>query len=131
MILGIEDFASGMGLAAMRTKQIIVLVFALIGALAAQSQPQGWTVGTVMSVKKNANQVDKDHDSYDVTIRVADIDYVVVYSQPVGGGLIEYTAGRDGPVLVKEKTLTLRDKRGNPIELPIVQRRSVLKKQPS
>ncbi len=103
---------------------IFIAMIALVCAAA-----DDWTVGTVISVEKHAADENDNNapEQYDITVRVADTDYIVLYSTPQGLHGVEYTPGRDAPVLVGETTLTFRDKVGKTKELPIMSKKAVSK----
>ncbi len=62
--------------------------------------------------------------SYDVSVKIDDTVYVVLYTPPLGMDVVNYAAGRDLLVLVGKKTITYNDILGRSFEVPIVSRRA-------
>ncbi len=101
-----------------------------LSSLSAFSQSKSdYQAGTIMAVAPHPlapNQVaaapEDSPASYDVSVKVGDIVYVVLYTPPLGQKTVEYAAGRDLLVLVKEKTVVFNDPFGNSREIPILSR---------
>lgn len=109
----------------MRRLLIAALILATALPLLCQAPAAKWTVGTVMAVKPHEAKASEDPASgsrYDMTVQVGKTRYVVLYTQPAGTADLEYAVGRDAPVIVGEKTLTVRDKLGRTAALPILSR---------
>ena len=62
---------------------------------------------------------------YDVTVHVADVEYVVLYTPPPGMDVVEYQLGRDNLALVGTDTIKWNDMLGRPREAPILSRRTL------
>jgi hypothetical protein len=62
---------------------------------------------------------------YEVSVRIVNIDYVVLYTPASAGSVVEYKSGMGIPVLVGSDTLVFRDLLGNRLEAPIVSRKTV------
>ena len=81
----------------------------------------------IMAVK--VHQPTADHDSrivsYDVTVHVADMEYVILYTPPEGTDVVEYHLGGDGLALVGANTIKWNDMLGRPHEAPILRRRTI------
>jgi hypothetical protein len=58
--------------------------------------------------------------SYDISVRVGNTVYVVLYTPPLGDDTVRYVAGRDLLVLAGEKTITYNDMLGNSLQVPII-----------
>ncbi len=103
------------------------LAFALI-SLAAASMGQTsskYQPGTVMAVTTHPNGPGKGSDdavSYDVSIKVGDITYVVLYTPPNGANSVKYSVGIEFLVLVGTDTLTINTALSRPTTLPILRR---------
>lgn len=109
----------------MRRLLIATMILATALPLLCQAPPGKWTVGTVMAVKPHeakASEAPASTPQYDLTVQVGRTTYVVLYSQPPGTADLEYAVGRDAPVLVGAKTLTIRDRLGRTAALPILSR---------
>lgn len=84
-----------------------------------------YQVGTITAVKPHQSASDNSGDavSYDVSVRVGDTIYLVLYKPPVGASPIKYAAGRNLLVMVGEKTLHYNNIVGESLEVPIVSRK--------
>ncbi len=74
---------------------------------------------------------DSSPEQYDVTVRVGNTDFVVLYTQAPGRRGIQYAPGFDAPVLISEKTLTFRNLMGEAIELPILSQKAIAQTEKS
>lgn len=106
----------------------LVSVIFWLAALAAFSQSApNYQVGTITAVKphQSAGATGSDPVSYDVSLRVGDTVYQLIYTPPAGAASIKYAAGRNLLVLVGEKTVRYNNIAGESFEVPIVSRKSV------
>ncbi|HVO60086.1 MAG TPA: hypothetical protein VMT53_04085 [Terriglobales bacterium] len=94
-------------------------------SLFAQAQPK-YEVATIVGVHMHENSA-SDAVSYDVTVKVGETIYQVLYTPPVDTNVVKYVAGRELLVLVGEKTITYNDMLGQSWEVPIVSQRSAAK----
>jgi hypothetical protein len=96
-------------------------------ALAAFPQSASkWQVGTITDVKihHTAEKVAaSDATSYDVSVKVGDTIYVVLYTPPLREETVKYAAGRDLLVLVSKSTIRYNDILGQSYEVPIESQR--------
>ena len=84
-----------------------------------------WQVGTITAVKihQSANNVGAaDATSYDVSLKVGDTIYIVLYTPPLREETVKYAAGRDLLVLVKKSTIRYNDMLGQSYDVPIESR---------
>jgi hypothetical protein len=81
----------------------------------------------VMAAKVHQPTGDEDSRTlrYDVTVHVADMEYVVLYTPPNGIDVVEYKLGHDGLVLVGVDSIKWHDILGRPHEAPILLRRAI------
>lgn len=88
-----------------------------------------YQVGTIMEVKthQNGGGGATDAASYDVSFKVGDIIYVVLYTPPLGEETVKYSAGRDLLVLVGKRTIRYNDILGQSFDVPIESQRPVAK----
>jgi hypothetical protein len=56
---------------------------------------------------------------YDVSVKVGDTIYVVLYTQPLGELPAKYAAGHELLVLVEKNTITYNDMLGRSLQVPI------------
>jgi hypothetical protein len=96
----------------MRRQCIIALVFASLISLGQQS---GWQHGVILAVVKHAESQNTDPNvtSYDISLRVGNTIYVVLYTAPKNSSMVEYRVGADVVVRVQGTDLTVNDIQGN------------------
>lgn len=100
---------------------VCVLTFPLLS----QSTSSKGEVATVTAVNVHHNNVEGSSDkSYDVSLRVGNTVYVVLYTPPSGANGVEYSVGMDVVVLVGNKTITFT-KLGRTSEVPILRRETL------
>ena len=92
-----------------------------------------YQLGTITSVQTRLAPGDSVSDavSYDVSIKVSDTIYVVLYTLPLGKETVKYAAGRDLLVLVGKDTIRYNDIVGRSFEVPIESQRPVGKPKQS
>jgi hypothetical protein len=80
-----------------------------------------YQVGTITEVKTHLTDASSASDavSYDVSVKVGDTIYVVLYTPPLGEETVKYSAGRDLLVLVGKRTIRYNDILGQSFEVPI------------
>ena len=86
-----------------------------------------YRVATVLAVAPHNSNGSGEPSAltYDVSVRVGNMVYVVLYTPPLAMQNARYAAGADVLVLVGEKTITYNDISGNSIEVPILSRKSI------
>ena len=86
-----------------------------------------YQVGTITEVKTHqaAGGGASDAASYDVSVKVGDTIYVVLYTPALGEDPVKYAAGRDLLVLVGRNTITYNDILGRSFAVPIESQRPV------
>jgi hypothetical protein len=90
-----------------------------------------YQVGTIVDVKARPAAAGSDVTSYDVSVKVADTIYVVLYTPPLGMNTVRYAGGRELLVLVGKNTITYNDILGQSLQVPIVSRRLAADAKPS
>lgn len=80
-----------------------------------------YKVGTITEVEVHqaAGSGASDAVSYDVSVKVGDTIYMVLYTPPLGEDTVKYVAGRDLLVLVGKNTITYNDILGRSFAVPI------------
>jgi hypothetical protein len=80
-----------------------------------------YQVGTITDVKVHqaAGGGASDAASYDVSVKVGDTVYVVLYTPALGEDTVKYAAGRDLLVLVGKNKITYNDILGRSYEVSI------------
>ena len=111
----------------MLTRRIAAfLVFSAIAVSSslAQEHHSKWQVGTIMAVARHP--VDENNPQvrkYDVSVKVGQTMYVVLYVPRDGTDTITHRTGLDLLVSVREKTVAFNNLLGQKIEVPIVSRK--------
>jgi hypothetical protein len=84
-----------------------------------------YQVGTITEVRthQTAQVGASDAVSYDVSVKVGDTIYVVLYTPPLGEETVKYVAGRELLVLVGKSTIRYNDVLGRSCEVPIESQR--------
>src|SRR6476660_5997998 len=80
-----------------------------------------YQVGTITEVRAHqaAGSGTFDVANYDVSVKVGDTIYVVLYTPPLGEITLKYAAGRDLLVLVGKNKITYNDILGQSYDVPI------------
>lgn len=106
--------------------KLLCVIWICVVTVSALCQSTGtYQVGTITYVKPHQVATDAASDvvSYDVSLKVKDTIYLLLYTPPLGMNSVRYAAGRDILVLVGKKTITYNDLLGQSYEVPIVNRR--------
>jgi len=92
-----------------------------------------YQVGTITEVKPHlASGSDASGAaSYDVSVKVGDTVYVVLYTPPLGEETVKYATGRDLLVFVGKSTITYNDILGRSFEVPVESQGPAAKSEPS
>ena len=95
---------------------IFLTIFPAFGQFTSKYQ-----VGTITEVKAHqaAGSGTSDAASYDVSVKVGDTIYVVLYTAALGEDRVKYAAGRDLLVLVGKNTIAYNDIGGRSFAVPI------------
>jgi hypothetical protein len=88
-----------------------------------------YQVGTITEVKVHhtAGSGASDGVSYDVSVKVGDTIYVVLYTPAPEEETVKYAAGRDLLVLVGKNTITYNDILGQSHNVPIESKKNAAK----
>lgn len=103
----------------------VICVCVAAFALFAHAKPK-YEAATIMDVQMHEGST-SDAVSYDVTVKVGETLYLVLFTPPIDTPVVKYVAGRELLVLVGEKTITYNDMLGQSWEVPIVSQRSATK----
>ena len=114
-------------------RRAIVFCISLMMFSAFGQSTSKYQVGTITEVKvhQTAGSGGSDAASYDVSVKVGDTIYVVLYTPPLGEETVKYAAGRDLLVLVGKNKITYNDILGRSYEVPIESRKPVARPRPS
>jgi len=106
----------------LRLASILCILLAAVPALC-QSAPK-YQVGSITEVRPHQNAAGaSDAAGYDVSVKVGDTIYTVLYTPALGEETVKYIAGRDLVVLVGETTIRYTDILGQSHELRIESRK--------
>jgi hypothetical protein len=88
-----------------------------------------WVVGTITNVKIHQTPDPDDFGtvSYDVSVKVGNTVYVVLYTPPLEEETVKYAGGRDLLVLVGKSTIRYNDMLGQSHDVPIESQRPTAK----
>ncbi len=102
--------------------RVSVMVICLLVCSAFCQSTSKYQVATIMDVKthQTAGVNDSGVTSYDVSLKVGDTIYLVLYTPPLGMNTVKYAAGREMLVRVGKKTITYSDMLGQSLEVPII-----------
>jgi hypothetical protein len=106
--------------------KLFCVIWICLATLSAPCQSPGkYQVGTITYVTPHQAPPGAASDivSYDVSLKVKDTIYLLLYTPPLGENSVRYASGRDILVLVGKKTITYNDLLGQSHEVPIVNRR--------
>jgi len=103
----------------LRLVGLFLIVFTIFPAIGQSTSK--YQVGTITEVKVHqaAGTGVSDAASYDVSVKVGDTIYVVLYIPALGEETVKYAAGRDLLVLVGKNTITYNDLLGRSFAVPI------------
>ena len=92
-----------------------------------------YQVGTITEVKphQDAGSGTSEVANYDVSVKVGDTIYVVLYTPPLGEITVKYAAGRDLLVLVGKNKITYNDILGQSYDVPIESQKPAAKPKQS
>jgi hypothetical protein len=102
--------------------------------LPAFCQPaSGYQVATIVDVKTHqaSGNPAPETSSYDVSLKVGDTIYVVLYAPPFGIDTVKYKTGRNLLVQVGKNTITYNDLLGQSLEVPILSQKPAAEAKPS
>ena len=99
---------------------ICVMTFPAFGQSTSKYQ-----VGTITEVKAASGS--SEAVSYDVSVKVGDTTYIVLYTPELGRETVKYAAGRQLLVLVGKNTITYNDILGRSFAVPIESQKTAAK----
>src|SRR5271157_4135143 len=109
----------------------IVLCFMAFPVLCQSTSKYQIAMITEVKPRQAAGDSASDPTSYDVSVKVGDTIYVVLYTPPLGELPPKYAAGREMLVLVGKNTITYNDMLGRSLQVPIQSQRSAAEPKPS
>lgn len=106
-----------------------ILLICLTAFQAFGQSASKWQVGTITEVKvhQSAEKAgSSEATSYDVSVKVGDTIYVVLYTPPLREETVKYAAGRDLLVFVGKSTIQYNDILGQSRDVPIESQKPVV-----
>ena len=102
-----------------------VIALCLLSLPAFCQSTSKYQVATITDVKPHQAAGDDapNATSYDVSVKVGDTIYLVLYTTPLGEITPKYAAGRNLLVLVGKNTITYNDMLGRSLQVPIQSQR--------
>ena len=109
----------------MKRKLITVIAMCLMTMPALCQSGSKWQVATITEIKPRDRAADttSDRPRYDVTVKVGDTIYLVLYTQPWGEIPAKYATGHELLVLVGKDKITYNDMLGRSLQVPIESQR--------
>jgi hypothetical protein len=98
----------------------------LLSSQSKESKDVEYQTGTITEFKQHQPAASDGSTPYDVTVRVGNREYVVLYTSPIGSDRVKYSEGQTLLVKVGSKTLAFRDLLGRYSEWPILSSKEVL-----
>lgn len=109
--------------------KVLAMILTCVVSLSSmgQSTSSKYQPGTIMAVNQHHTAAGADSSvvRYDVSMKVGNTLYVVLYTPPPGTYGAQYSAGYELLVLVGSKTITFNDLLGNSRTVPILSRKTV------
>ena len=106
-------------------KLIGAIILCLLSFPAFCQSSSKYQVGMITEVKARqlAGDSASDPTSYDISVKVGDTIYVVLYTPPLGELPPKYERGREILVLIGKNTITYNDMLGRSLQVPIESQR--------
>lgn len=108
-------------------KSLFLIILCAV-ALPAFCEPSAkYEVATIADVKPHQSADDRSSSAvarYDVSVKVGDTIYMVLYADTLGASTVRYVAGREVLLHVGKTTITYNDISGRAQEVPIISHRA-------
>jgi len=112
---------------------IAVIALGLLTSPALCQSTSKYQIAIITEVKPRQVAGDSASDAarYDVSVKVGDTIYVVLYTQPLGELPAKYATGHELLVLVGKNTITYNDMLGRSLQVPIESQRVATERKAS
>ena len=93
-----------------------------------QTPPSNYQRGTIIAITAHQNapgESSRDVVRYDVSVKVGNTNYVVLFTPPSGSNTVEYSTGIDMLFLVGDNVLTFNSMVSGKTEMPILRREAL------
>src|SRR5581483_1795164 len=104
------------------SRWFISCAFLITLSVLAQNSSSGYQPGTIMNVVKHSSALGDRQTRYDVSVKVGNTIYTVLYTPPPGVNTAEYSAGLQLLVLVESDKLVFNTSVSGKTEAPILHR---------
>jgi hypothetical protein len=106
-------------------KLLRIICVCLVALPALAQSEASYQVATILDVKTHQSLETGTADTakYDVSLKVGDTIYVVLYTPPFGIDTVKYKTGRNLLVQIGEAAITYNDLLGQSMEVPIISRK--------
>ncbi len=114
-------------------RRLIAVIALSLLTFPALCQSSKYQIAIITEVKPREAAGDSAYDParYDVSVKVGDTIYVVLYTQPLGELPAKYATGRELLVLVGKDTITYNDMLGRSLQVPIESQKPAIEPKPS
>ncbi len=114
-------------------KRMFLMWICLATIPALSEPPSKYELATITDTKPHQPAKNGASDAliYDVSLRVGDTTYAVLYTDRSGTSTVKYAAGRSLLVLIGKNTITYNDILGRSIEMPIVSKTQAADTKPA
>lgn len=111
----------------MRGCFVLILMCLTVVSAPAQTPSSKFQPGTITAVtaRQSPGQHETDVTQYEVSVKVGDTKYVVLFTPPNRGNTVKYSAGNQLLVLVGSNTLTFNSAVSGETEVPILSRETL------
>jgi len=114
-------------------KLVVVIALCLLALPALCQAASKYQLAIITAVKPRdaAGSSTSDPARYDVSVKVGDTIYVILYTQPLGELPPKYATGHELLVLVGKDTITYNDMLGRSLQVPIESQRPAVETKAS
>ena len=105
---------------------VVTLCLLTLGAAGQSTSKYQVAIITEAKARQVAGDSESDTTSYDVSVKVGDTIYVVLYTPPLGELPPKYARGHELLVLVGKNTITYNDMLGRSLQVPIESQRPAM-----
>ena len=105
---------------------VVTLCLLTLGAVGQSTSKYQVAIITEAKARQVAGDSESDTTSYDVSVKVGDTIYVVLYTPPLGELPPKYARGHELLVLVGKNTITYNDMLGRSLQVPIESQRPAM-----
>jgi hypothetical protein len=104
-------------------KSLLWIIICAVALPAFCETPAKYEVATILDVKPHQSAGDSSSSAaagYDISVRVGNTIYLVLYTDTAGAGTAKYAVGREILVHVGKNTITYNDILGQSHDVPII-----------